>query len=79
MLKATAGTDAATGKPALTWEFDAQALQAEAAADGWYALLTNLDAAEADTAGILIRFKGQEVSERRYGNYKGPWQSRRCS
>jgi transposase len=72
LLKAAAGTDAATGKPVLTWEFDAQALQAEAAADGWYALLANLDAAHADAAEVLIRFKGQEASERRYGNYKGP-------
>jgi len=72
LLNATAGTDPTTGKPALTWEFDAQALQAEAAADGWYALLTNLHAAHADAAGVLIRFKGQEASERRYGNYKGP-------
>src|SRR6266567_1583916 len=40
--------------------------------DGWYALLTNLDPAEADTPGVLLRFKGQEAPERRYGNYKGP-------
>ena len=65
MLNATAGTDAATGKPTLAWEFDAEALQAEAAADGWYALLTNLDPAEADAAEVLIRFKGQEAPERR--------------
>jgi transposase len=71
-LTATAGTDAATGKPTLTWEFDQAALDAEAAADGWYALLTNLDPAEAGAAGVLQRFKGQEASERRYGNYKGP-------
>ncbi len=71
-LTATAGTDAATGKPTLTWEFDQSALAAEAAADGWYALLTNLDPAGADAAGVLQRFKGQEASERRYGNYKGP-------
>ena len=72
LLNAAAGTGPATGKPILTWEFDAQAVQAEAAADGWYALLTNLDAARAGAAGVLIRFKGQEASERRYGNYKGP-------
>jgi hypothetical protein len=72
LLNAAAGTDPAAGKPTLTWEFDAQAVQAEAAADGWYALLTNLDAAHAGAAGVLIRFKGQEASERRYGNYKGP-------
>jgi transposase len=71
-LTATAGTDAATGKPTLTWEFDQAALDAEAATDGWYALLTNLDHTEAGAAGVLQRFKGQEVSERRYGNYKGP-------
>ena len=71
-LTATAGTDAATGKPTLTWEFDQAALDAEAAADGWYALLANLDPAEAGAAGVLQRFKGQEASERRYGNYKGP-------
>ena len=71
-LTATAGTDAATGKPTLTWEFDQAALDAEAATDGWYALLTNLDHTAADAAGVLQRFKGQEVSERRYGNYKGP-------
>jgi hypothetical protein len=62
-----------SGWPAhLAWEFDAPALQAEAATDGWYALLTNLDPAEAGTAEVLIRFKGQEASGRRYGNYKGP-------
>ena len=72
LLNATAGTGATTGKPTLAWEFDAQALQAEAATDGWYALLTNLDPAEAGAAGVLQRFKGQEASERRYGNYKGP-------
>ena len=71
-LTATAGTDAATGKPTLTWEFDQAALDAEAATDGWYALLTNLDPPTADAAGVLQRFKGQEASERRYGNYKGP-------
>ena len=32
----------------------------------------NLDPAEADPPGVLLRFKGQEASERRYGNYKGP-------
>jgi hypothetical protein len=69
---ATASTGTDTGKPALTWEFNQQALQVEAATDGWYALLTNLDPAEADTPGVLHRFKGQDVSERRYGNYKGP-------
>jgi transposase len=56
----------------LQWAYDQAALEAESATDGWYALLTNLDPAEADTASVLLRFKGQEASERRYGNYKGP-------
>jgi len=30
-----------TGKPVLSWHFDQAAIDAEAATDGWYALLTN--------------------------------------
>jgi len=71
-LTTTIGTDPGTGKPALQWAWDQAALKAESATDGWYALLTNLDPAEAGTASVLLRFKGQEASERRYGNYKGP-------
>src|SRR6266567_2103895 len=71
-LTTTTGTDPGTGKPTLQWACDQAALEAESATDGWYALLTNLDPAEADTASVLLRFKGQEASERRYGNYKGP-------
>src|SRR4030095_10913313 len=66
------GTDPATGKPTLAWHFDSGALAAEAACDGWYALLTNLDPADADAAEVLRRYKGQEVVERRYGDFKGP-------
>jgi hypothetical protein len=47
-------------------------LAAEAATDGWYALVTNLDPTQADAAEILARSKGQEVVERRYGAFKGP-------
>ncbi|MFS8105093.1 IS1634 family transposase [Lentzea alba] len=60
-----------TGKPTLTWWFDQDALDAEAATDGWYALLTNLPAT-IDAAEVLIRYKGQEVVERRYSAFKGP-------
>jgi transposase len=60
------------GKPTLAWRFDQAALDAEAATDGWYALLTNLDPADADAAEVLRRYKGQEVVERRYGDFKGP-------
>ena len=72
ILQAEVGTDPLTGKPILSWHFDQQALDTQAATDGWYALLTNLDPAEADAAEILRRYKGQEVVERRYGGFKGP-------
>src|SRR6266542_3435532 len=72
ILKAEVATDPTTGKPTLSWHFDQAALDALAATDGWYALLTNLDPAEADAAEILRRYKGQEVVERRYGSFKGP-------
>ena len=71
-LTTTVGTDPGTGRPTLQWAYDQAVLKAESATDGWYALVTNLDPAEADTPSVLLRFKGQEASERRYGNYKGP-------
>jgi hypothetical protein len=71
-LRATTGTDTATGKPTLTWNFDQQARDAEAATDGWYALLTNLDPDQADAAQVLLHYKGQEAVERRYSTFKGP-------
>ncbi|MER7578108.1 hypothetical protein [Streptomyces sp. NPDC126514] len=61
-----------TAKPALAWHFDQQAIDAEAATDGWYALLSNLDPEEADAAEVLIRYKGQPTVERRYSEFKGP-------
>ncbi|OHV44491.1 IS1634 family transposase [Pseudofrankia sp. BMG5.36] len=64
--------DEASGKTTFTWAFDETALAAEAASDGWYALLTNLTVAEADAAEVLRRYKGQEKVERRYSDYKGP-------
>ena len=60
------------GKPTFVWHFDQTAIDAEAATDGWYALLTNLALADATTAEVLLRYKGQEVVERRYGDFKGP-------
>jgi transposase len=71
-LRTQTGTDPDTNKPTLTWSFDQQAIDAEAATDGWYALLTNLDPAEADAAEVLRRYKGQEAVERRYQAFKGP-------
>lgn len=70
-LRTNIATDPA-GKLTLAWHFDEESLAAEAATDGWYALLTNLDPAEADAGEVLRRYKGQEVVERRYGNFKGP-------
>ncbi|MGH3370031.1 MAG: IS1634 family transposase, partial [Nocardioidaceae bacterium] len=70
-LRTTVGTDA-TGKPTLRWHYDQDALAAEAATDGWYCLLTNLDPAEVTAGDVLARYKGQEVVERRYGAFKGP-------
>jgi hypothetical protein len=72
LLRAEVGVDAASGKPTLAWSFDQAAVAAEQATDGWYGLLTNLDPDQADAAEILVRYKGQEVVERRYGAFKGP-------
>jgi hypothetical protein len=71
-LRAQVGTDPATGKPTLGWSFDQAALDAQAATDGWYGLLTNLTVEQADAAEVLRRYKSQEVVERRYGTFKGP-------
>jgi transposase len=70
-LRTTVSLDAGTGKPTLSWSFDQAALDAETAADGWYALLTTLPA-EVEASEVLIRYKGQEVVERRYSTIKGP-------
>ena len=71
-LRTQVGTDPATGAPTLAWCFDESALAADAATDGWYALLSNLDPVDADPAEVLRRYKGQEAVERRYGAFKGP-------
>ena len=71
-LRTTTGTDTDTGKPTLTWHFDQQTIDAEAATDGWYALLTNLKADHADATQVLLHYKGQEAVERRYSTFKGP-------
>jgi transposase len=70
-LRFEIGADA-DDKPTFAWHFDQAAIDAEATTDGWYALLTNLAPAEADAAEVLVRYKGQEVVERRYGDFKGP-------
>lgn len=64
-------TEDEAGKPVLAWHFEQGAIDAEAAADGWYALITNLPA-DIDAAQVLLRYKGQAAVERRYGEFKGP-------
>jgi transposase len=71
-LHTATGTGPTTGKPTLTWHFDQTAIDAEAATDGWYALLSNLDPGQADAAQVLTLYKGQEAVERRYSAFKGP-------
>ena len=68
----TAIAQGATGRPVLSWHFDQAAIDAEAATDGWYALLTNLPPGQASPAEVFRRYKGQHVVERRYGEFKGP-------
>ena len=58
--------------PALTWHFDQGVLDAEAAVDGRYALLTSIPADQADPAEALIHYKGQGAVERRYHDFKCP-------
>ncbi|WP_330433966.1 IS1634 family transposase [Streptomyces sp. NBC_00825] len=65
-------TEDDSGVPALEWHFDDGVLQAEAAVDGWYALLTTLPAEQADPGQVLIHYKGQGAVERRYHDFKGP-------
>ena len=72
LLGAQVGTDPATGKPTLSWSVAQAALDAEAATDGWYVLVTSLTPDQANAAEVLRRYKSQEVVERRYGAFKGP-------
>jgi transposase len=71
-LHTTVTTDPDTGKPVFTWHYDQAVIDAEAATDGWYALLTNLEHADADPAEVLRRYKGQSTVEQRYATIKGP-------
>ncbi|CUU59170.1 protein of unknown function (DUF4277) [Parafrankia irregularis] len=66
-LVATTNVDPDTGRPDLTWHFDAAALDAEATTDGWYTLPHEIGPGE-----VRARYKGQEVVGRRYGAFKSP-------
>ncbi|MGI5181971.1 hypothetical protein ACQEVZ_37325 [Dactylosporangium sp. CA-152071] len=63
---------ARAGKPIFAWHYDQAAIDAEAATDGWYALLSNLPPDESDAAEILRRYKNQPAVEQRYAAIKGP-------
>ncbi|WP_283139828.1 IS1634 family transposase [Rhizohabitans arisaemae] len=71
-LQTETSVDPGTGKSTLAWSFDQEAMDAETATDGWYALLTNLPPDQADAAAVLTLYKGQEAVERRYSAFKGP-------
>jgi len=71
-LHATIATSQ-NGHPTLDWHYDQTAINAEAATDGWYALLTNLDPDAVPASQVLARYKNQPAaSERRYHDFKGP-------
>lgn len=64
-------TTTPTGTPVFAWTFDQTTIDADAAGDGWYALLTNLGS-DVDATEVLHRYKDQPIVERRYGDLKGP-------
>lgn len=70
-LRTETGSDEA-GRPTFAWSFNQQAIDAEAAVDGWCCLLTNLTAEQADAEQVFLKYKGQAGVERRYGDFKGP-------
>jgi hypothetical protein len=75
VLHTITGTHPDTGKPTFTWWFDTEALTAETAADGWYALVAPLPAPGGQTRAaeqILLDYKRQSGVERRYADFKGP-------
>jgi len=71
-LRTQVTNDPDTGRPVFTWHYDQNAIDADAASDGWYALLTNLHPTEADPAEVLRRYKCQAATEHRYSTIKGP-------
>ncbi|MFD4537986.1 IS1634 family transposase [Kitasatospora sp. NPDC058397] len=60
-LQAATGTGP-DGTPTLAWSFDQDAVDAEAAVDGWYALLTNLPADQTDPARVLLHYRASRPS-----------------
>ena len=62
----------------LAWSFDQAALDAEAATDGWYALLTNLPAT-VDAAGCCVATRARRPWSAATARSKGRWPWPRCS
>jgi transposase len=68
----TVTVDEAEGKPTLQWSQNAEAIAAAEALDGFYVLLTNLPASQADASEVLRIYKRQAIAERRFSDFKGP-------
>ncbi|MFD6825252.1 hypothetical protein ACFWC5_33590 [Streptomyces sp. NPDC060085] len=77
-LRTAVGTDSNTGKPTLDRSFDEEAIAAERAVDGWYALLTNLPAGQA-SAEQVFPLRGPHEVERRYSKPTVRSRLLRCS
>ena len=67
------------GKPVLAWHFDQDAIDAEAAADGWYALLTNLAPGQAGPSRSSAATRASTSSNAATASSKAPSPSPRCS
>ena len=67
------------GKPALSWHFDQAAIDAEAAADGWYALLTNLEPAKPAQQRSSAATRASTSSNAATASSKAPSRSPPCS
>jgi hypothetical protein len=60
------------GRPALDWHFDQTLLDAQAAVDGWYVLLTALTPEQADAAEVLRRPQGPGLRRAPLRRLQGP-------
>lgn len=58
------------GKPTISWRRDAEAIAEAEGADGVYALATNLADRRLGANGVLCRYKGQQIVERRNRDLK---------
>ena len=75
----TAITASPAGEPVLAWHFDQDAIDAEAGADGWYALLTNLPPSQAGPAGSSAATRASTSSNAATASSKAPSPSPRSS